>query len=57
MSSAVFHFGAKQREVKEEYDLLLDNQIEFIQALSLPGNKEKVGFIIFFVKFFVIYFQ
>ncbi|RZF33169.1 hypothetical protein LSTR_LSTR004855 [Laodelphax striatellus] len=41
MSSAVFHFGAKHRDVKEEYDLVLDNQIEFIQALSLPGNKEK----------------
>lgn len=46
MSSAVFHFGAKQRNEKEEareYDLVLDSQIEFIQALSLPGTKDKPG--------------
>lgn len=45
MSSAVFHFGAKQRNEKEEareYDLVLESQIEFIQALSLPGTKDKV---------------
>ncbi|XP_073986660.1 DEAH-box helicase 16 lethal (2) 37Cb [Rhodnius prolixus] len=44
MSSAVFHFGAKQRNEKEEareYDLVLESQIEFIQALSLPGTKDK----------------
>lgn len=42
MSSAVFHFGAKQKDKsQEEYDLVLDNQIEFIQALSLPGTKDK----------------
>ncbi|KAK9510947.1 hypothetical protein O3M35_005618 [Rhynocoris fuscipes] len=44
MSSAVFHFGAKQRKENEEareYDLVLESQIEFIQALSLPGTKDK----------------
>lgn len=43
MSSAMFHFGAKQKDSdkQEEYDLLLDGQIEFIQALSLPGTKDK----------------
>lgn len=41
MSSAVFHFGAKQREQQEEYDLVMDNQIEFIQALQLSGNRDK----------------
>lgn len=43
MSSAVFHFGAKKKDKsQEEYDLVLDNQIEFIQAMSLAGTKEKV---------------
>lgn len=42
MSSAVFHFGAKKKDKsQEEYDLVLDNQIEFIQAMSLAGTKEK----------------
>ncbi|XP_066907511.1 pre-mRNA-splicing factor ATP-dependent RNA helicase DHX16 isoform X1 [Halyomorpha halys] len=42
MSSAVFHFGAKKKDkYQEEYDLVLDNQIEFIQAMSLAGTKEK----------------
>uniref|UniRef100_A0A0A9WZW3 RNA helicase n=4 Tax=Lygus hesperus TaxID=30085 RepID=A0A0A9WZW3_LYGHE len=42
MSSAVFHFGAKQREQQDvEYDLVLDSQIDFIQALSMPGTKER----------------
>lgn len=39
MSSATFRFGAKKKEAQEEYDLIIDNQIEFIQALSLPGKK------------------
>uniref|UniRef100_A0A1B6C691 RNA helicase n=1 Tax=Clastoptera arizonana TaxID=38151 RepID=A0A1B6C691_9HEMI len=42
MSSAVFRFGAKQKEQQQEYDLVLDNQIDFIQSLSLPGNRDKV---------------
>lgn len=43
MSSAVFHFGAKRKEQQDvEYDLVLDSQIDFIQALSMPGTKEKV---------------
>ncbi|KAL1459627.1 hypothetical protein WDU94_011591 [Cyamophila willieti] len=41
MSSAIFRVGAKNREQQEQYELLLDNQIDFIQALSLPGNQEK----------------
>uniref|UniRef100_A0A8D8X4B0 RNA helicase n=2 Tax=Cacopsylla melanoneura TaxID=428564 RepID=A0A8D8X4B0_9HEMI len=41
MSSAIFRVGAKDREHQEQYELLLDNQIDFIQALSLPGNREK----------------
>lgn len=34
MSSAIFRVGAKDREHQEQYELLLDNQIDFIQALS-----------------------
>ncbi|KAI5702577.1 hypothetical protein M8J76_016120 [Diaphorina citri] len=41
MSSAIFRVGAKDREHQEQYELLLDNQIDFIQALSLPGNRDK----------------
>ena len=46
MSSATLHFGAKdarQRHAKKEkqYDILLDDEIEFIQALKLPGSKKK----------------
>lgn len=38
MASAVFKFGAKDAVKKDEYDLLLDDQIEFIQALQMPGK-------------------
>ncbi|KAK6619241.1 putative pre-mRNA-splicing factor ATP-dependent RNA helicase mog-4 [Polyplax serrata] len=39
MSSAVFHFGSKDRpSAQEEYDLLVD-QIEFIQTLNMPGTR------------------
>lgn len=41
MASAVFSFGAKDKSVKDEYELLLEDQIEFIQALQMPGTKEK----------------
>lgn len=37
MASAVFSFGAKDKATKDEYDLLLEDQIEFIQALQMPG--------------------
>ncbi|KAG8229443.1 hypothetical protein J437_LFUL010790, partial [Ladona fulva] len=45
MSSAQFHFGARGRSAKDEgledYELLLDDQIEFVQALCLPGTKKE----------------
>ncbi|XP_050423506.1 pre-mRNA-splicing factor ATP-dependent RNA helicase DHX16 isoform X2 [Adelges cooleyi] len=41
MSSAVYRFGAK-REEKEQYELLIDNQIEFVQTANLPGTHEKL---------------
>lgn len=36
----MFQFGAKDAKAKEEYDLLLEDQIEFIQALTLEGSKK-----------------
>lgn len=41
IKSAFFKFGAKDVKAKDEYELLLDEQIDFIQALQLEGNKEK----------------
>lgn len=42
IKSAFFKFGAKDAKSQDnEYDLLLDEQIDFIQALQLEGNKEK----------------
>jgi len=41
MSSAVYKFGAKRQE-KEQYELLIDNQIDFIQTANLPGTHEDV---------------
>ncbi|XP_013133761.1 PREDICTED: putative pre-mRNA-splicing factor ATP-dependent RNA helicase DHX16 [Papilio polytes] len=41
IKSAFFKFGAKDAKAKDEYELLLDEQIDFIQALQLEGNKEK----------------
>lgn len=38
MDSARFSFGAKDKATKDEYDLLLEDQIDFIQALQMPGN-------------------
>lgn len=43
MSSAVFRFGARDKEKtnekNQEYELVLDDEIEFIQALRMPGSK------------------
>lgn len=39
MSSAVYKFGAKRQEI-EQYELLLDNQIEFIQTANIPGTDD-----------------
>lgn len=42
MSSAVFKFGAKDKKAQQEYELLLDDEIEFVQALQMPGiTKDK----------------
>lgn len=41
LASAMYQFGAKDAKAQEEYDLLLDDQIDFIQALTMEGSKEK----------------
>ncbi|EDV98738.1 pre-mRNA-splicing factor ATP-dependent RNA helicase DHX16 [Drosophila grimshawi] len=41
LASARFQFGAKDAKAEEEYELLLDDQIDFIQALTLEGHREK----------------
>ncbi|XP_001601553.2 pre-mRNA-splicing factor ATP-dependent RNA helicase DHX16 [Nasonia vitripennis] len=40
MSSAVFKFGAKNKKAQEEYELLLADEVEFVQALQMPGDKK-----------------
>lgn len=40
LASARFQFGAKDAKAKEEYDLLLEDQIDFIQALTMDGSKD-----------------
>lgn len=41
LASAMFQFGAKDAKSQEEYELLLEDQIDFIQALTMEGSKEK----------------
>lgn len=43
LASATFKFGAKDGKpsAAEEYELLMEEQIDFIQMLSLDGTKEK----------------
>merc|ERR1719376_2056498 len=46
MSAATLKFGAKDAkrrhaQKEKQYDILLDDEIEFIQALKLPGTKKK----------------
>ncbi|XP_036320983.1 pre-mRNA-splicing factor ATP-dependent RNA helicase DHX16 [Rhagoletis pomonella] len=40
LASARFQFGSKDAKIKEEYELLLEDQIEFIQALTMDGSKD-----------------
>ncbi|KAF1766657.1 hypothetical protein GCK72_006615 [Caenorhabditis remanei] len=42
LTSAMLHIGAKDAKKNEpEFELLLDEQIDFIQALQMPGTNEK----------------
>ncbi|XP_037817197.1 pre-mRNA-splicing factor ATP-dependent RNA helicase DHX16 [Lucilia sericata] len=43
LASARFQFGAKDAKAQEEYELLLDDQIDFIQALTMDGSKDKIS--------------
>lgn len=43
MGSAMMRFGAKDAKAKhktKEYDYVLDDQIDFVQALQMPGTKD-----------------
>lgn len=40
LASAMFKFGAKDASKNEDYELLLEDQIEFVQALTLEGTKK-----------------
>lgn len=42
-ASAVFKFGAKDSSKQDDYDLLLEDQIEFIKALTMEGTKKEKG--------------
>ncbi|CAG9770467.1 unnamed protein product [Ceutorhynchus assimilis] len=42
MASAVFKFGAKDATKKDDYELVLEDQIDFIQALQMPGSRDKI---------------
>ncbi|XP_063971809.1 probable pre-mRNA-splicing factor ATP-dependent RNA helicase mog-4 [Diachasmimorpha longicaudata] len=37
MTSAQFKFGVKNKQEKQEYELLLEDEVEFVQALGIPG--------------------
>lgn len=41
LASAIYQFGAKDAKAQEEYELLLEDQIDFIQALTMEGSKDK----------------
>ena len=48
LNSATYKFGAKDAKRKYEekakkYDLILDDEIDFIQALKMPGTKDEKG--------------
>ncbi|CAJ0956032.1 unnamed protein product, partial [Mesorhabditis belari] len=42
LSEAIFHFGAKDRHDRnDDFALLLDEEIDFVQATALAGTEEK----------------
>ncbi|XP_037958646.1 probable pre-mRNA-splicing factor ATP-dependent RNA helicase mog-4 [Teleopsis dalmanni] len=43
LASARFKFGSKDAKAQEEYELLLEDQIDFIQAITMSGTKEKTS--------------
>ncbi|XP_011309601.1 probable pre-mRNA-splicing factor ATP-dependent RNA helicase mog-4 [Fopius arisanus] len=40
MTAAQFKFGVKNKQGRQDYELLLDDEVEFIQALQMPGSVE-----------------
>lgn len=52
-------FGAKDAKAKskqKEYDFIMDEEIEFVQVLQMPGTrKNKVTFNLFLIFLFWIY--
>ncbi|CAG9798071.1 unnamed protein product [Chironomus riparius] len=40
LSSALFSFGAKDSKQQQEYELLLEDEIAFVQALTMDGSKD-----------------
>lgn len=40
LSSALFKFGAKDAKQAQEYELLLEDEIEFVQVLTMGGSKD-----------------
>ncbi|XP_067933962.1 pre-mRNA-splicing factor ATP-dependent RNA helicase DHX16-like [Watersipora subatra] len=41
LSSAIMHFGAKDAKAKhKEYDYVMDEEIEFVQALQMEGTRK-----------------
>ncbi|KAM7535766.1 hypothetical protein Aperf_G00000095043 [Anoplocephala perfoliata] len=42
ISSALFKLGARDSQLKEKYDLILDDEIEFMKALTQPGSNVNV---------------
>ena len=51
MATAAMKFGAKdaaeRQKNKKEYDYILDDQIDFVQSLKMPGTKDQVSIIAF----------
>lgn len=41
LSQALYKFGSKDGRHEKEYELLLEDEIEFIQVLTMDDNKEK----------------
>jgi pre-mRNA-splicing factor ATP-dependent RNA helicase DHX16 len=41
LSSALYKFGSKDSKQQKEYELLLEDEIEFVQVLTHEGTKEK----------------
>ncbi|CAJ0564601.1 unnamed protein product, partial [Mesorhabditis spiculigera] len=42
LQEALFHFGSKDRhDANQDFELVLDEEIDFVQALQMPGTDEK----------------